>query len=358
MDNTMVMDGSILGFFRYLYICLCVWWVCQSSEKIHPTATMPVSSSYVEGWVSLQEDSTNAVSVVELESVGNSLLGRGSFGDIKVALASVPHQESQQQQWQPCALKVLLPATTHSNNHHHHVVKSVWNEIMALRLLQPHPNIVRLLGLVLMGRSSSSAAVPGGVGLALEYAPLDLQRVLDERGLDCKGPLPLPIIKSITMDMLQALCHCHEENHILHGDDIKPSNLLIEQSTGRILLCDFGIAKRIPQQGNTTPTTKHNTTASAAIGHPQQQQLGTLQYCSPEVLLGAPLSKASDLFSCGVVVLELLSGGKSFFTTANNGSNAIGTAQNLRTRENRHPWSHRLWLSEGEREFFARKRQC
>jgi serine/threonine protein kinase len=98
----------------------------------------------------------------------------------------------------------------------------------------------------------------------------------------------------IMNDLLAALDYAHQQN-IVHRD-IKPANLLIE-SSGRIKLTDFGVA-RIQDSGEATRT--------------KGTMVGTLKYMSPEQVHGLPIDARSDLFSAGIVLYQLLTGTRPF----------------------------------------------
>jgi predicted Ser/Thr protein kinase len=93
-------------------------------------------------------------------------------------------------------------------------------------------------------------------------------------------------------DMLAALGHAHA-NGVTHRD-IKPANLIVLDD-GRIKIADFGIAR----------VEKSELTQAGAV-------MGTPQYMSPEQFLGQPVDGRSDLFSCGVVLYQFLTGEKPF----------------------------------------------
>lgn len=91
-------------------------------------------------------------------------------------------------------------------------------------------------------------------------------------------------------EIADTLSYAHDQG-FFHRD-IKPSNILIDHH-GRALLTDFGIA-----------LSSRETEATPSIG--------TLAYMSPEQLEGKPPDRRSDIFSLGVVLVELLTGRRPF----------------------------------------------
>ena len=91
----------------------------------------------------------------------------------------------------------------------------------------------------------------------------------------------------IADDLLEAVCHIHKAG-VLHRD-IKPANLLMT-ADGGLRVTDFGIA-RLDESSQITRT---------------GLVVGTERYIAPEVAAGRPATPASDLYSCGVVLEELL----------------------------------------------------
>lgn len=99
------------------------------------------------------------------------------------------------------------------------------------------------------------------------------------------------------------ICDVLAEAHalgIVHRD-LKPSNIMLNERGVSVL--DFGIAKVLTASADVTKT--HATTESGLI-------IGTPRYMSPEQCMGQPVGTASDLYSVGVLVYEMLSGQPPF----------------------------------------------
>lgn len=112
----------------------------------------------------------------------------------------------------------------------------------------------------------------------------DLKAVLRER-----GALPVAVAITIMSQVLRGLAAAHERG-IVHRD-IKPHNILVH-GDNLVKLTDFGIARLLAAGSVTT---------SAAT-------LGTASYMAPEQASGGPIGPGVDLYSCGVVLFELLTG--------------------------------------------------
>jgi len=108
--------------------------------------------------------------------------------------------------------------------------------------------------------------------------------------LGARGALPASEIMPILRDVAAALDHAHAHG-VVHRD-VKPENILLERSTGRAMVTDFGIA-RVAEAKPLTAT---------------GQVLGTVHYMSPEQISGELVDGRSDLYSLAVVGFRALTG--------------------------------------------------
>ncbi len=113
---------------------------------------------------------------------------------------------------------------------------------------------------------------------------------LGER-LRSQGPLPPAEATRVMREVAWALAYAHGRG-IVHRD-IKPDNILLERSSGRALVTDFGIAQREEYAGIDTDPGKI---------------MGTAYFMSPEQAASDPVDGRSDLYSLGVVGYLAVSG--------------------------------------------------
>ena len=134
--------------------------------------------------------------------------------------------------------------------------------------------------------------------LVMEYVKgKTLKEVIQE-----KRRLPPHIAAQIALRILSALQHAHR-NGIIHRD-IKPQNILVH-SEGHIKVADFGIAR----MAEDSKTVKEDSV------------MGSVYYFSPEQARGEEVTAASDIYSVGVVLYEMITGRVPF-----EGTSAVAVA--------------------------------
>jgi serine/threonine protein kinase len=117
------------------------------------------------------------------------------------------------------------------------------------------------------------------------------------------GPLELSEIARIGAQTAEALAEAHAHG-IIHRD-IKPSNLMIGPR-GELKILDFGIAKvNSDPEAGAAGFYKSSLTGPGIL-------MGTVQYMSPEQLLGRDLDHRTDVFSLGLVLYEMATGRPAF----------------------------------------------
>ena len=140
-----------------------------------------------------------------------------------------------------------------------------------------HPNIVTVID-----RGSSD----GHQFIVFEYVEGENLKQLVERS----GPLSVDRTLELGIQIADALAFAHA--HGLVHRDVKPQNVLID-SAGDAKVTDFGIARSLDVEEGVTQT---------------GTVLGTSNYLSPEQAAGEPVTPATDIYSLGVVLYELLTG--------------------------------------------------
>ncbi len=174
-------------------------------------------------------------------------------------------------------------------------VRNLQREGVAIHGLR-HPNIVRAIDM------DPYADPPY---LIMEYIDGPSLRAVIE---DQRNRLPIPAIVAIMRGTLNALSASHR-NGVIHRD-LKPANILLAHPRESIAtiqehmvkVADFGL-------GLVGGMTAQTMTQSGSISAEDGEELsGTLAYMSPEQKEGAQLDARSDLYSCGIILFEMLTG--------------------------------------------------
>ncbi|CAF1007644.1 unnamed protein product [Didymodactylos carnosus] len=171
-------------------------------------------------------------------------------------------------------------------------VKHALNELRILELSQKHPCLITL---------HEVYDLPLEAIFILEYAQQgDLQFVLE-----LEGCLDESKASHVTKQLLEAVEFLHN-NKIVHLD-IKPQNILLMEKwpSTTIKLCDFGLSRILTNE---------------CI----HEILGTTDFLAPEVVSYEPLTRATDMWSIGVLIYVLVTGHTPF-----GGTNKHDTHNNI-----------------------------
>ncbi len=156
-----------------------------------------------------------------------------------------------------------------------------------------HPSVLRIFEVVKTRRPGSEDPVPCMVMELLEGETV-ADRLIDGRTVEPDEGVAL------ACQMAAGLTAAHRAG-VVHRD-LKPDNVfLVPEEVGtRVVLTDFGVARR-----STAPPKDESLTASNVL-------LGTPDYMAPELLELEDATPASDLYSMGLVMFEMLTGKPPF----------------------------------------------
>jgi Tol biopolymer transport system component len=206
-----------------------------------------------------------------------SLLGTGGMGEV--------YRARDTRLGRDVAIKVLPEALAQDADR----LRRFEQEARAIAALN-HPNI---LGIHDIG--------------AHDGAPFLVSEFLEGQTLREKlvtGPLPARRVIEYARGIAEGLAAAHEKG-VVHRD-LKPENVFVTRD-GRIKVLDFGLAKLVRPEENRdcTVTLISEATSPGTV-------LGTVGYMSPEQVRGEPIDPRSDIFSCGAVLYEMLTGKRAF----------------------------------------------
>ena len=158
-----------------------------------------------------------------------------------------------------------------------------------------HPNIVAIYDYSEVIPEGDKTLSPGESSrvafIAMEFVK---GRELKDH-FDANERFALKEFERIMGALLDALGHAHAKG-VVHRD-IKPANVIL-LADGKVKVADFGIAR----------IENSELTQAGTV-------LGTPSYMSPEQFLGSPVDGRTDIFSCGVILYQFLTGEKPFMGT-------------------------------------------
>lgn len=242
----------------------------ERSEDFLQTPAVGISAADMAAQLLETEESAVAGKLVGAYRIEKEI-GRGGMGAVYLAARADGQFQKR------VAIKLLRRKTENEA-----IVSRFYRERQILANLE-HPNIARLL--------DGGTTENGLPYFVMEYVEgLPLNRFCEERSLSIKERLKL----------FQQICTAVEFAHqhsIIHRD-IKPANILVSKD-GKPKLLDFGIAK----------TSAEN---AASVSTATALRVMTPEYASPEQLRGERVTKATDIYSLGVLLYELVTGNRPY----------------------------------------------
>jgi len=210
-----------------------------------------------------------------------SPLGAGGMGEVYRAKDTRLNRD--------VAIKVLVGGVAHDPERRERFER----EAQAIAALN-HPSIVTIFGVETSGDTAF---------LAMELVEgKPLAEVIPREGV------PLSQLLRIAIPVADAVAAAHQKG-ITHRD-LKPANIMIGsgEQEGRVKVLDFGLAKLTGTSMGGGATTLMPTARATGEG----RILGTVAYMSPEQAESKTIDARSDLFSLGVILYEMATGGRPF----------------------------------------------
>ncbi|XP_024982224.1 receptor-like serine/threonine-protein kinase ALE2 [Cynara cardunculus var. scolymus] len=273
--------GIGVGILSVAVICVLI--ICSCASRRHKPEASPKETAKPRTVEALPSGgsfphptSTRFLAYEELKEATNnfqhsSILGEGGFGRV---FKGVLHDGTE------VAIKRLSSGGQQGD-------KEFLVEVEMLSRLH-HRNLVKLVGYYSNRDNSENLLcyelVPNGSLEAWLHGPL---------GVNC--PLDWDTRMKIALDAARGLAYLHEDSQpcVIHRD-FKASNILLENNFNA-KVADFGLAKQAPEGRATYLSTR---------------VMGTFGYVAPEYAMTGHLLVKSDVYSYGVVLLELLTGRK------------------------------------------------
>jgi len=177
----------------------------------------------------------------------------------------------------PCAVKEMLELSTDTDNRQYFIDRFM-EEAQMLHTLK-HPNLPTVKDYFVSGDRYY---------LVMEYVEgSDLDTVMRHYGSE---GVPEESVIEWAKEILNVLSYLHNQDPPIVYRDLKPGNVMIRSSDNKIMLVDFGIARRINPESDTTKTS-----------------IGTPAFAPKELLLGKPEIR-SDIYCLGATMHCLLTG--------------------------------------------------
>uniref|UniRef100_A0ACD5VXY5 Uncharacterized protein n=1 Tax=Avena sativa TaxID=4498 RepID=A0ACD5VXY5_AVESA len=284
--------GALIGVLVILlFICFCTFR--KGKKKVPPVETpkqrTPDAVSAVESLP--RPTSTRFLAYDELKEATNnfeasSVLGEGGFGRVFKGILS---------DGTAVAIKKLTSGG-------HQGDKEFLVEVEMLSRLH-HRNLVKLIGYYSNRELSQSL-------LCYELVPNGSLEAWLHGSLGANCPLDWDTRMKIALDAARGLAYLHEDSQpcVIHRD-FKASNILLENDF-HAKVSDFGLAKQAPE---------------GRLNYLSTRVMGTFGYVAPEYAMTGHLIVKSDVYSYGVVLLELLTGRRPVDMSQSSGQENLVT---------------------------------
>ncbi|KAJ3353252.1 hypothetical protein GGF32_003155 [Allomyces javanicus] len=212
----------------------------------------------------LSRHAPDGVTILEQYIVGNCI-GRGQFGAVFRAINVDSHHT------------VAIKRFELANNKDQ---ATILTEVRKMETLD-HPNVVKYIGFI---------QTEADFNIILEFV---------ENGslastLKHFGPLPEKVVVAIVFKVLQGLTYIHQQG--LKHLDLKAANILTTKD-GNVKLSDFGV--------------------SQSVADTKSDGVGTAYWMAPEIIYPGKSSTASDIWSLGCTIIELLTGEPPYYEFKN-----------------------------------------
>ncbi len=203
-------------------------------------------------------------------------LGRGGIGIVNLVEYLPTHERY--------AMKSILPFRSHDEG----IIRNFYKELRIWINLPPHPNLTECL----FCRTFNEYLV-----IFAEF--VDGGSLRD--WIATRRVLSLKDILDVSIQVAWGLEFSHQHG-VVHGD-VKPGNILMTRN-GIAKLTDFGLADMLFEIQETISDNGDSTTSQTAVGM-------TLGYCSPEQSRREKLDHRSDIWSYGIIILDMFKGSPS-----------------------------------------------
>src|SRR5215831_4959788 len=245
------------------------------------------AGSFLEMKTQISSDSAQDLSLISKQLGPYRLLERIGHG----GMGTVYRAERADGQFQKQVAVKVVPAAVHSQE----LLRRFTSEQQILASLE-HPNIARLL---------DAGVSPEG----LPYLVMEYVEGVPITDYCCDRRLSLQERLRLFQTVCSTVHYAHQ--HLIVHRDIKPANILVT-GEGIPKLLDFGIAKLL------APLKNAGAGSTQSIFNPM-----TPDYASPEQARGEPLSTATDVYSLGVILYELLANQRPYSVADKSSTEAV-----------------------------------